>query len=204
MSGSSPTDPILPAGGRFAAVRLMARGWWVFVLRGLASLLFALLAFLAPGAGLFVILAFLAAWMAVDGAATLYQAVRGPPERHGVWFWVDGIVSLLAAAALLFAPGLSALALALVAGFWSIAVGAFRLVLAFRLGSVLLGLLGAVTVLVGAWIVAFPGPGLLALIWLVGLQALVVGVLLIGFGWRLRRIHHDPHGPGAVPAARAA
>ena len=52
---------------------------------------------------------------------------------------------------------------------------------------------------VAARLIAAPGPGLLALIWLVGLQAIMMGVLLIGFGWRLRRIHNDPHGP-AVPA----
>jgi len=191
---ASLTDPPSPA-GRFAVVRMMARGWWVFILRGLVGILFAILAFLAPGAGLAVILAFLAAWMAVDGAATLYQAVKGPPERHGFWFWVDGIVSLLAAAALLIAPAISALALVLVTGFWSVAVGVLRLILAFRLGSVLMGLLGAVTIVIGVWLVVAPGPGLLALIWLVGLQALIVGVLLVGYGWRLRRIHNDPHGP---------
>jgi uncharacterized membrane protein HdeD (DUF308 family) len=179
----------------FAAVRAMATAWWVFALRGLAAILFGVLAFLAPGAGLAVILAFLAAWMVVDGVATLYQAVKGPPERHGVWFWVDGIASLIAAAALLLWPAASALVLVLIAGVWSIAVGVFRLVLAFRLKSVLLGLLGAVTVLVGAWLVAYPGPGLLALIWLVGIEAVVIGVLQLGVAWRLRRIHHDPHAP---------
>lgn len=192
MSDTSPTPP-----PHFAAIRAMAGAWWVFALRGVASILFGLLAFLAPGAGLAVILAFLAAWMAVDGVATIYQAVKGPPERHGLWFWVDGIVSLIAAAALLLAPGASALILVLIAGIWSIATGIFRLVLAFQLKSVLLGLLGAVTILVGAWLVANPGPGLLALIWLVGIEAVVIGALQIGVAWRLRRIHHDPHGPGA-------
>lgn len=180
-----------------AAVRAMAAAWWVFAVRGVAAILFGVLAFLAPGAGLAVILAFLAAWMAVDGVATLYQAVKGPPERHGVWFWIDGIVSLVAAAALLLAPAASALILVLIAGIWSVAIGIFRLILAFRLKSVLLGLLGAVTILVGAWLVANPGPGLLALIWLVGLEAVIIGALQIGVAWRLRRIHLDPHGPGA-------
>ncbi len=180
---------------RFGLVRLLARGWWVFLLRGAVSILFGAMAFALPAAGLAVMLAFLAAWMAVDGAATLYQAVAGPPERHGIWFWVDGLLSLAAAAALLLAPGLSALVLVLITGVWMAATGVFRLVMAFRVGSVLLGLLGAVTVFIGAWLVAQPGPGLLALIWLVGLQALIGGGILLGLGWRLRRVHHDPHGP---------
>jgi uncharacterized membrane protein HdeD (DUF308 family) len=202
MSGTTTTTTSpAPPTGRFPLARMMARGWWVFVLRGVVSILFGLLAFLAPGAGLAVILGFLAAWMAVDGVATLYQAVKGPPERHGVWFRVDGIVSLAAAAAILFLPGLSAFALVLVAGAWSAAVGVSRLIMAFRVGNVLLGLLGAVAVVAGVWLILAPGPGLLALIWLVGLEALIVGGLLIGLGWRLRRIHHDPHGPAAAATA---
>lgn len=190
----------MPAGpmsltGRFPAVRRMAEGWWMFLLRGLASISFGLVAFLVPGLGLAVMLGFLGAWMAIDGIGTLYQAVKGPPERHGVWFWVDGLVSLGAAVALLVAPVAAALLLVLITGFWSIVVGVVRLVLAFRLGSVLMGLFGAVSVLLGAWLVAAPGPGLLALIWVVGLQALLAGGLLCWLGWRLRRVARDPHGP---------
>ncbi|MCB4823383.1 HdeD family acid-resistance protein [Roseicella aerolata] len=161
----------------------------------MVAILFGLVAFAAPGAGLAFILGVLAAWMAIEGVSTLYQAVKGPPERHGVWFWVDGIISILAALVVLLAPGLSALALVLVTGFWSLAIGVTRIVMAFRLGSILMGLFGAIAVFLGAWLVLNPGPGLLALVWLVGLEALVAGALMIGLGWRLRRIRNDPHGP---------
>ncbi|MBL6453798.1 DUF308 domain-containing protein [Belnapia sp. T6] len=189
-----PDAPMTPV-GRFPLVRLMARGWWMFVLRGVLAILFGLIAFLMPGLGLAVILGCLAAWMALDGAGTIYQAIWGPPERHGAWFWIDGIISLLAAAALLLAPGASALGLVLVTGFWSIAIGVIRMVLAFRLSSVLMGLFGAISVFIGAWLISAPGPGLLALIWIVGIQAVATGAVLIGLGWRLRRVAHDPHGP---------
>lgn len=194
MSDASMNHPNLA--GRLLVVRMMARGWWVFVLRGVVAILFGILAFLLPGLGLAVIIGILAAWMLLDGIGTLYQAVKGPPERHGFWFWLDGIVSIIAAAALLFMPLASALALVLVAGVWSIMIGVFRLVLAFRLASVLMGLLGALNIFIGAWLIAQPGPGLLALIWVVGLEAIIAGVLMIGLGWRLRRVHHDPHVAG--------
>jgi uncharacterized membrane protein HdeD (DUF308 family) len=193
MSGTQPTPPSLT--GHFPLVRLMARGWWVFILRGVVAILFGLVAFMAPGLGLAFILGILAAWMAIDGVSTLYQAIKGPPERHGIWFWVDGIVSLAAAAILLLAPDLSALTLVYVTSFWSIAIGIFRLIMAFRLGSVIMGLFGAISVFFGAWLLLNPGPGLVALIWIVGIEAMVAGALMIGLGWRLRRVAHDPHGP---------
>lgn len=187
--------PRSTAAGQFHLVREMARNWWVFMLRGAVSVLFGIMVWLAPGLGLAFVLGVLAAWMAVEGVSTLYQAARNPPERNRFWLWLDGIVSILAAVAILLAPGLAAVTLVFVTGFWMIAVGVLRLVLAFRLSSVLMGLLGAVSVLIGAWLIADPGPGLLALIWVVGIQAVAGGFLLAGLGWRLRRIHHDPHGP---------
>ena len=83
-----------------------------------------------------------------------------------------------------------------VTGIWSIVVGAIRLVLAFRVSSVLLGVLGALAVFFGFWLVLNPEPGLLALVWLVGLQALFMGVVLLGLAWRLRRLAHHPHHQG--------
>jgi uncharacterized membrane protein HdeD (DUF308 family) len=64
--------------------------------------------------------------------------------------------------------------------------------LAFRLSSVLLGLLGALNIVIGAWMLMRPGPGLLAVIWMVGLEAIAMGVIMIGLGWRLKHIHENP------------
>jgi uncharacterized membrane protein HdeD (DUF308 family) len=94
---------------------------------------------------------------------------------------------------LILNPALSAVALVIFCGVWIAAAGVFRLIQAFQSKGVLLGLYGAVTILLGAWLIAAPGPGLLALIWLIGVQAIIAGGLLLALGWRLRRIAHDPH-----------
>lgn len=182
-----------PTPGPVHLLRRLAPGWWLFALRGVAALIFAALAFLAPAAGLAVMLAFLAAWLAVEGVSTLWHGFADRGQAHNFWFWLDGIVSLAAAAFLLARPLQSAEALVIITGIWAVLVGLIRLVLAFRLSQVLLGLLGAITVLFGAWLVAYPGPGLLALIWLVGFQALFMAALLLGLAWRLRKIARDPH-----------
>ncbi|NGM23679.1 hypothetical protein G3576_26940 [Roseomonas stagni] len=192
MSGSMPE-------GRFAVVRMLAQGWWLFLLRGVAGILFGLLALVAPGLGLAFVLGFLAAFLLVEGIATLLQAARGTPDpvgnRSRTWLWIDGIASTLAGVGVLVMPGVSAVLLVVMVGAWAAIVGAMRLVMAFRAGDVLMGLLGALAVFVGAWMVVAPGPGMLALVWLVGLQALVTGGLFLAIGWRLRRIAKDPHGP---------
>jgi uncharacterized membrane protein HdeD (DUF308 family) len=190
----SATVTNTPLAGRFAVVRWLARAWWLFLLRGSIGLACGLLALLFPLLGLQVNLVLLAAWMAVDGGATLLHAATHRREA-GAMIWLDGVVSLLAAGALVFRPGDSALALVLIAGVWLTAAGIVRLVLSFQAGNLLLAAFGALTVLLGGWILVHPGAGLLALIWALGVQALLSGLLLLGIGWRLRRVANDPNGP---------
>lgn len=191
---------------RFPAMRAMARGWWLFMLRGVVGVLFGLMVWMLPGLGLVAILSFLAAWLAVDGVSSLVQAARGAPDLTGrhrsrTWLAIDGVLSLVLAAAVLVLPGLSAITLVLMVAAWAIAVGTLRIVLGIRAGDWMLGLLGGLSVAFGIWLAVAPGPGLLALIWLVGLQAVMTGFLFLAFGWRLRRVAHDPH--GEAPAAAA-
>jgi uncharacterized membrane protein HdeD (DUF308 family) len=190
----SATDPAaLSLTGRFPMVRAMAKGWWVFALRGVVAILFGILILANPGVGLAFVLGMLAAWMLIDGVSTLYQAITGPAERHGFWFWADGVVSILAGVAILAAPPAAALLLVYLTGFWAIITGAIRIYVAFGIGSILLGFLGAISVFFGVWMVANPGPGLLVLIWLIAFEAIMMGVVMLGFGWRLRKIANDPH-----------
>jgi len=205
--GPSHTD----ADGRFRVVRALAGGWWLLLLRGIVSILFGIFAFLAPGLGLAVILGFLAAWLALDGIFTLWHAITGRPAMLGMrrpgtgWLWLDGILSLIGAVVLLMMPLASAIVLVLMVAAWLIVTGIFRIVLAWNSGSWMLGLWGVLGILAGIWLAMAPGPGLLALIWVVAIQAVVGGILLIGFAMRLRRVHNEPvphdSAPGPAQAA---
>ena len=42
------------------------------------------------------------------------------------------------------------------------------------------------TVLLGVVLIAAPGAGVLAVLWLIGTFAIVVGILMIGLGFRLK------------------
>ncbi len=184
----------LPGHQTALVMRAMARHWWTFALRGAAAILFAVLTMLNPGLSLFVLLAFLAAWLAVDGVATIAQAVSGKGP-HGAWTWIDGLLSIAAAIALVLAPGISLFLLVLMAGAFAVAAGVVRLVLAFRASNVLLGLFGAVTMLFGAVLLAHPGAGLLAIAWIIAIEAMVMGAILLALGFRLRRLNREAPAP---------
>jgi uncharacterized membrane protein HdeD (DUF308 family) len=88
---------------------------------------------------------------------------------------------------------------------WSIVTGAFKVAAATRLrkeikGEWLLGLAGVASMIFGILLVALPGPGALALIWLIGADALVFGVLMLVLTLRLRS-GREPMGHHAAGAA---
>jgi uncharacterized membrane protein HdeD (DUF308 family) len=55
----------------------------------------------------------------------------------------------------------------------------------------MLGLSGVVSVIFGMLLIAAPGEGVLAVLWLIGFYAIFVGVSAIAFGLRLRSFGED-------------
>jgi uncharacterized membrane protein HdeD (DUF308 family) len=98
-------------------------------------------------------------------------------------------------------PRIGFLSLVYIVGFWSIAVGVFQVAAAIRLrqeieGELWLALGGVLAIVFGAYIFAFPGAGLLSLIWLLGAWAVIFGIANLILAWRLRKL------AGRTPFAR--
>jgi uncharacterized membrane protein HdeD (DUF308 family) len=76
------TGEVLRAVGADASA-LCRRTWWVFLIGGIASVVFGVLAFARPGLALFVLAIFFAAAILVDGAFNLVGAVRTATRTAG-------------------------------------------------------------------------------------------------------------------------
>jgi uncharacterized membrane protein HdeD (DUF308 family) len=180
-----------------AAVGELPRHWWVVALRGLAAIVFGILAFVLPGITLSVLILLFGAYAIVDGVLALYAAARSGGNR----FWaslLEGIVGLVAGLIAFFLPGLTALALLFVIAAWAILTGVMEVIVAFRLRQVIqnewaLIFAGALSVLFGVLLFAQPGAGILALVWLIGLYAVIFGIALLVFSWRLRGMLDHAH-----------
>jgi uncharacterized membrane protein HdeD (DUF308 family) len=189
----------------------LAHNWWAVLLRGIAAVLFGIIAFVAPGISVVALIALFGAYAFADGLLSLVSAIR---RRTASAPWgalvLHGLVGVAAGIVTFVWPGLTAIALLYLIAFWSLAAGVLQIVAAIRLrksieGEWLLALSGLASMALGVLVVMFPGPGALTLVWWVGAYALVLGVLLIGLSIRLnswRRTHQTAAGPSHPVAAR--
>jgi uncharacterized membrane protein HdeD (DUF308 family) len=172
------------------AIGELPRRWWLVALRGLAAIAFGILAFIWPGVTLSVLVLLFGAYAIVDGVLALYTAVRSGGKQ--IWApLLEGIVGIVAGLVAFSLPGLTALTLVFVIAAWAILTGVMEVIAAVRLRQVIsnewaLIFSGVLSVLFGALLVAQPGAGALALIWLIGIYAVIFGVAMLAFAWRLR------------------
>ncbi len=173
-------------------VTALANNWWTLVLRGIAAIIFGILAYLWPGITFTVLVLFFGAYALWDGVFALIGAFRTEGERR--WSLVlEGVVGIAAGLITFLWTGAASLALLLVIGAWAIVTGIFEIVSAIRLrdeieGEWLLLISGVLSVLFGIALAIWPAAGLVAVTWMIGAYSIVFGVLLTMLGFRLRNV----------------
>lgn len=171
---------------------LLTRNWWLLALRGLAAVLFGVLAFVWPGITLLTLIIFFSAYALVNGVMLLVLAAKAPndfPRFTGLI--LPGLFSVAAGVIAFLLPGITALALLMLIAAWATVSGILEIVAAVRLRKVianewLLMLAGMASVAFGVLMVIWPGAGALALLWCIASFSIVFGVLLVALAFRLR------------------
>jgi len=177
---------------------VLARNWWLVEIRGVAAIAFGILAFVQPGLTLVVLITLFAAYMLIDGVSLLVSLRRAEPATagHRLTVALMGILGVAVGIVTIAVPGVTALALLYLVAFWAITLGLTQVIAAIRLRREIKGELwfvigGLLTIAFGLLLVAFPGTGLLSLLWLVGIWAIVFGLTNLVLAWRLRGLHHE-------------
>jgi uncharacterized membrane protein HdeD (DUF308 family) len=163
--------------------------WWVFLLEGIAALLFGLLLITQPGATLVALVVFLGFYWLMMG---VLEIVRVFVDRSVAWYWslLIGILGIIAGLIVLNHPMFAAVLLpttiVLYLGIIGLVIGAIQIVGGFTGGGIGSFALGVINVLIGLILLGAPLAAALAVPLVFGVLLLVEGAALIIWAFRVR------------------
>ena len=171
----------------------LAINWWALALRGLVAVLFGLLTFLLPGITLATLVLLFGAYALADGIFNVIAFFK--VASHQWALLIEGVIGVIAGVLTFAWPAITALVLLYLIAFWAIFTGVLEIVAAVRLRKAisnewLLLLMGVLSLLFGLFILVVPGAGALAIVLWIGAYALVFGIFLMAFAFRLRGHRH--------------
>ena len=168
---------------------------WSLLLRGIAAIVFGILAIIWPGETIIVLVYLFGVYAIIDGILNIGASLRSR-AMHGWWFMlIEGIVSVLAGIIAFVWPVLAAFVFLLVLAAWAIITGIVEIVGAFSHPEHFshdwwLAIAGVVSIILGVLLAFRPIAGLLAVIWFIGIYAIVFGILFMLRFFQTRTLIH--------------
>jgi uncharacterized membrane protein HdeD (DUF308 family) len=190
----------------------LASNWGWVVARGVAGIIFGVLALAWPGATFMSLLMFFAVFVFFEGVANVISAVSGGRADEPMWgtLLLEGLLSIGLAVLAVLAPARMALAVVWTIGFWAMITGALRIGAAIRLRKLiehewLMVLSGLAAIAFGALLLFRPMAGAVVMLWWLGAYEIVFGITMLAVGFRLRSElhHHEPRGRQRIGEHRA-
>ena len=190
----------------------VAHNWWALLIRGLLAVGLGIYAFVAPGITAYALVFAFGFYALLDGVFNVVAGIRTRKESKRWWtLLLSGALGIAAAVIAFTQPDATAVALVFIVAAWAIVTGVLEIVAAVKLreeirGEWLLGLAGLASVVLGVAMIAAPGTGLLAWVYLFGFYALLTGGTLIALGFRLRSLNKRlevREGPASAHRERA-
>ncbi len=174
---------------------VMARNWWMLLVRGIAAVLFGLaILFVWPPLVLQTMVLVFAVYAIVDGVFAIITGIRN--REYPRWWAVvlEGIIGIVAGIAAFLFPGLAIITFLYVVAFWAIATGVMEIIGALQLrkeidNEWLLILSGALSVIFGIVLLfGDPATNILTLLWIYGGISIAFGVVMIILAFRVRNM----------------
>ena len=164
--------------------------WWAILLRGLLALGLAVCAFGWPEKTLGLMVKLLGAYFLIDGVIGAISVYRGSEKASPL---MQAIVSLAIGLVLLLWTGISAKLFLILIGIWLAVQGVGLFMAAMKMdvedeGRGLTMAIGGVMAVVGLVFVFWPDTGVVAISWLIGIGALLIGCLLVYLATRVKRL----------------
>ncbi len=163
---------------------------WALLARGVLAVVLGVAALLWPKATVALLIRLVGVYVLFDGAVTLLGAFRA--RELGVYL-APGLVSVVIGLVLLLWPDATGRLMLVIVGLWALIQGGMLFWAARgsdvddpERGSAMT--IGALTAVVGLVLAIWPGTGVVAISWVIGIAVLVIGSLLIYLSRRLKNV----------------
>lgn len=173
-------------------MRVLAKNWWMLLLRGIAAILFGILVISWPDLAVGVFVALFGAYALVDGVFAITAALKGE-DQDRLWHIAQGVLGIIVGLVAWVYPDLTALSLLYFIGAWALVTGVMQIVTGIRLRKqitseawLIIG--GALSVLFGILCWLSPRDSALALTVMIGVYSIIFGVILAVLSLRLRSL----------------
>lgn len=170
-----------------------ARNWWLILVRGIAAVLFGIIAIIWPDLTVTALVILFGAYALVDGAFTAGAAIGGAMRgrRWGMQL-LSGLLGVLLGIIVMAWPDVTVFALALLIAAWALAIGVLQIAAAIRLREVIEGewlmiVSGVLAILFAAVLIVSPIGSIITLAIVAGAFAVIFGIDLIAIALRLKR-----------------
>ena len=162
--------------------------WWLVLLEGIFAVIIGILLLSKPGMTTLVLVQVLGIYWFIAGILSIVSIFID----HSAWGWklIIGILGIIAGLLIIRHPLWSTLlvptTIIIVLGIEGLIIGGVNIVRAFRGGGWGVGILGALSVLFGIMLLANPRIAALTLPFVLGIFAIVGGILAVIMAFRMR------------------
>jgi uncharacterized membrane protein HdeD (DUF308 family) len=172
----------------------LVKDWWAKLIIGFILIVWGFLAFVSPELSLLTVIIIFGMMCLFAGIAMIAFALSGSPMVRNKWMMViEGILLFTIAMMAFFWPETTALTLLYLFAAFAIVLGLFEIIFAIsmpkdasqEIGSASRGMMilgGILSLIFGMLLFIYPGSGLLAILWIAGAFAIIIGGIWIATG----------------------
>ncbi len=177
---------------------MIAKYWWVWLVRGILAILCGLAALIMPGIALTAMVLVIGFYAFIEGVLKFAFGLSTVGFTGRAWLVVvDGLLSIALGIAAWVWPAEATLVFVTWIGIWAIVTGILEITAAtlpLGTGSVALVFAGIFSILFGIIAMLNPGSGGLGIIWLFGTYAIIIGILLSTLAFRIKSARVEKSG----------
>ena len=166
--------------------------WWLLIIRGVVAVLFGIMALISVEFTLLFLVYLFGAYVLIDGIMAIIASLQERRSSSAWWVvFLIGIVGIIVGVLSFIHPGNVALLIFYLIAIWLIVAGFFGIVSAFfrARGTEWLSVMGGIlSIIIGVIFLLHPTSSILSIVWLLGVFALIYGIIQIIRAIQLRSL----------------